>query len=361
MKRRISLIGVAVACLAAMWILVGLTDADGATTPEAPAADKTSTATATTRTLTESVTVDGVVGYGTSRALPIASQGLVTEAPESGDVLEPGDTAVRIGDSPVTLIEGDMPLHRNLEVSEPGAVDEAGNAVKDPQGIDVEQVQQFLIDHGFDGVADNQYGADTRLSEVDGIYGPATRDAVKEWQRSVGLAPTGIIDRTQMIAIAGPVRVESVSAVGVSFTSLVVSDVEVTLEATVQPAERSAFAVGRLVDVIIAGTTQLQAKVTETTRVTQPDGSVGYRVEAEPVTPLPDGVESVELQSIEPIVENAITVPVTALIALEGGGWAVETVVDSTIVLKTVQLGVVVDAVAEVTGIEDGTVVVVPS
>ncbi|WP_305971378.1 MULTISPECIES: peptidoglycan-binding protein [unclassified Mameliella] len=39
-------------------------------------------------------------------------------------------------------------------------------------------------------------GFDTR--GADGIFGPGTRDAMREWQRSNGLEPTGFLDRTQL-------------------------------------------------------------------------------------------------------------------------------------------------------------------
>jgi peptidoglycan hydrolase-like protein with peptidoglycan-binding domain len=47
-------------------------------------------------------------------------------------------------------------------------------------GDDVRRVQQALVDAGY-------------AASVDGIYGPATTETVKQFQQARGLAPDGIV------------------------------------------------------------------------------------------------------------------------------------------------------------------------
>jgi len=70
-----------------------------------------------------------------------------------------------------------------------GAVHGAGARGAELSSADVRQVQQVLVDHGYD-------------IEVDGNWGPATRDALVTFQRREGLPATGMIT-TQTVARLG--------------------------------------------------------------------------------------------------------------------------------------------------------------
>lgn len=52
-------------------------------------------------------------------------------------------------------------------------------------GDDVWVVQRYLYENGYPGVG-----------EIDGWFGPATRDAVRAFQRNIGLPVTGMVDAT---------------------------------------------------------------------------------------------------------------------------------------------------------------------
>lgn len=68
---------------------------------------------------------------------------------------------------PVVIAEGDVPAFREITAGMSGA--------------DVEQVQHLLADLGFS------------RGEVDGDDGPMTAAAIRAWQKSLGVAPTGVV------------------------------------------------------------------------------------------------------------------------------------------------------------------------
>ena len=53
-------------------------------------------------------------------------------------------------------------------------------------GDDVEYIQKKLVEMGF-----------TEIGEIDGYYGPKTEKAVKEFQKIIGLSPTGIVGQKE--------------------------------------------------------------------------------------------------------------------------------------------------------------------
>ncbi|MGZ0193324.1 MAG: peptidoglycan-binding domain-containing protein [Acidimicrobiales bacterium] len=351
-KRTISAVVLLAAVVGAGFLVVA---ADGtsendtdATTPTASAA---ATVQVTRQTLTETAETTGTVGHGDAVELPIESQGIVTWAPDQDDVLAVGDTAVRVDNRPVTLAAGTTPLYRELRVVGSSERDEAGDRLGHQTGDDVAQLQQFLVDEGFDD--------DGRL-EVDADFGPSTKRAVQDWQEAVGHPATGRVDRSQLVFVDRDLVVEQAPAVGQPFTALTMTEPARTVTATVAAAKRSFFAEGATVDLETDGN-HLDGTVTDTTRTTGPDGTTAYEIEISIDAELADGVESVDVTATKTIATNVLTVPVRALLALAGGGWAVEVPVPNGTELRRVELDQVVDTTASITGIDEGTEVVVPT
>ena len=306
------------------------------------------------RTLRESESVNGSIGFGSTRPLQTQGDGIVTEAPEPGDVLRPGDVAVRIAQRPIALVRGETPMYRELRRVRSGERDDAGDKIDEQFGDDVKQLQEYLIGAGLDN--------DGKLT-ADGVFGKETERAVKEWQRFVGHPATGRIDRRQIVFVPGPVRVEKAPAVGGPFEDLTVSGVDAVATVSVASKQRSFFTVGADVEVELASST-VDGTVRDVERTVGADGSTQFQVEVTLDAASTDGIEagdSAKVTASRSIAENALTVPVRALVALAEGGWAVQVNGPTGPVLTGVELGAVVDGFAEISGVDEGTTIVVPA
>lgn len=320
--------------------------------------DETASAELTTverRDLTESQSVNGSIGFGPTRPLQAQGEGIVTEAPEPGDVLRPGDVAARIAQRPIALVQGDTPMYRELRRVRSGERDDAGEKLGEQFGDDVKQLQRYLIGAGLDN--------DGALT-ADGIFGKETERAVKEWQRYVGHPATGRVDRTQIVFIPGPVRVERAPSVGEPFEDLTVSGIDAVATVSVGSKQRSFFSEGAAVEVELASST-VAGTIRDVERIVGDDGSAQFRVRVSlGDDAASNGVEagdSAKVTASRTVAENALTVPVRALVALAEGGWAVQVNAPTGPVLTGVELGAVVDGLAEISGVEDGTTIVVPA
>ncbi len=336
--------------LAGLYVIPG--GSDTATQVAAADADSSNATVAVARqTLTETAETTGTVGRGEPAVLPIDSQGIVTWVPEQDHVLTDGDIALRIDNRPITLAAGTTPLYRELRLVGSGERDEAGNRLGHQKGFDVEQLQQFLLDSGFD---------DDGKLEVDADFGPSTKRAVQDWQEAVGHPATGRVDRSQLVFIDGDIIVEQTPAVGQPFTTLTVSEPAQTVTATVPAAKRSFFIEGATVDIETDGN-HIEGTVTDATRITGVDGSTSYEIEISIDAELADNVETVDVTATKTIATDVLTVPVRALLALAEGGWAVEVAGPNGAELNRVELDQVVDTTAAITGMDEGTEVLVPS
>jgi Putative peptidoglycan binding domain len=151
-----------------------------------PAGD--TTASVTRRTLSESSTVDGTLGYGSTLELYDRLAGTFTWLPSVGAVIGCGGTLWRIDDLPVVLMYGAVPAYRTLK---PGVSD----------GPDVTELNRNLIDLGYD-----PYGAIVD----DEIFTEATAAAVKRWQKAEGMPETGEVELGRVVFAPGARRVTEV-------------------------------------------------------------------------------------------------------------------------------------------------------
>jgi len=151
-----------------------------------PAGD--TTASVTRRTLSESSTVDGTLGYGTTLELYDRLAGTFTWLPSVGAVIGRGGTLWRIDDLPVVLMYGSVPAYRTLK-----------EGVSD--GPDVIELNENLIDLGFD-----PYGA---IADAE-TFGEATTTAVKRWQKADGLPETGEVELGRVVFAPSARRVTDV-------------------------------------------------------------------------------------------------------------------------------------------------------
>jgi peptidoglycan hydrolase-like protein with peptidoglycan-binding domain len=176
---------IAVAVLAVVLFRSGSSVHHGSDTG-VPAGD--TTASVTRRTLSESSTVDGTLGYGSTLELYDRLGGTFTWLPSVGAVIGRGGTLWRIDDRPIVLMYGAVPAYRTLK-----------DGVS--AGPDVSELNRNLIDLGFD-----PYGA---ITDVES-FGEATAAAVKRWQEAEGLSQTGEVELGRVVIGPGARRVTDV-------------------------------------------------------------------------------------------------------------------------------------------------------
>ena len=110
--------------------------------------------------------------------------GVVTsvELPDGAALVGQGDVVFSVGLRPVVVAEGLVPMFRSLGLRDEGA--------------DVAQLQMLLSDLGF------------FTAEADGVFGTATRTAVRDWQESLGLERSGVVQAGDIVFVPGlPARV----------------------------------------------------------------------------------------------------------------------------------------------------------
>lgn len=271
--------------------------------------------------------VAGTIGYqGSYRVVNELPAGINTWAPRPGRVIARGQTLYRLTNRAVTLFYGPVPAWRDIG---PGMT----------AGPDVREVDQNLIALGFDPARQIQPGD---------VFGWATEAAIERWQEARGQPLTGTIPLGEIAFLPGPLRVGSAVAAGtlVSPGTTIVSATSTTTSVSVNLAPGSAT-VRQGDDVQITlpdGATTVPGTVTAVGQVTtaQPGGSQdqgqGQSAPAAtiPVTIRPDlktrsrlpasyNQAPVQVTITEAENRNVLAIPVTALLARSGGGYAVRT------------------------------------
>jgi Putative peptidoglycan binding domain/HlyD family secretion protein len=182
----------------------GLLGRSAAATPTAEV--PTGTATVARTDVVERQQVAGTLGYGDSVTVVGQSQdgggssgaggggqaqdGIVTRVPGVGAVVGRGQTLFEVDGHPVPLWYGARPAWRAFGL---GMTD----------GQDVRQLEANLVALGFDP---------DRAITVDRHYSWATVAAVKRWQQASGRARTGAVPLGQVVFLPGPIRVATVTA-----------------------------------------------------------------------------------------------------------------------------------------------------
>lgn len=133
---------------------------------------------------------DIALASGTSTVMA-GSGGIITAAPEVGDVIDQGDVIYEVNGEPVIALYGDTPAYRTLQ-----------DLSTDMTGADVAQFEEALAALGYSGFT------------VDDTYSDATESAVEEWQVDIGAEDDGIVDLGEVYFIPGPSIVTSAPEVG---------------------------------------------------------------------------------------------------------------------------------------------------
>jgi HlyD family secretion protein len=318
----------------------------------------TSTLAVSRQDLSSQTQEPATLGYADSYSVVDQAQGTVTSLPAVGQVVSRGRVLYEVSGAPVVLLYGSTPAYRALS--------------EDMTGADVEELNADLVALG--------YVSGAELSAPSDEFTYWTKVAVEKLQKALGVAQNGTLSLGQAVFEPSAVRVTSVSA---------------TLGAPAQPGQPllSATSTRRQVSIPLDASEQSEVAVGDKVTITLPDNettpgvisSVGtvatapapgssdtsptITVLVNPAHPDDTGTwdqAPVDVTITTGTVSDALVVPVDALLAQAGGGYAVEVIGAGGIrQLAPVALGLFDDAdgLVQVTGpgLAAGQQIVVPS
>ena len=318
-------------------------------------AEKTGTARVTRRDLAVTEDVKGDLGYGDQRDLSAQRSGVVTALAAVGKVVKPGKTLYSVDLERTVLLTGAVPAYRSLSVGS-------------SHGDDVRQLEKALVKLG--------YGDDLT---VDRNFTSATADAVQKWEKDLGRDdPDGTVELGDVVFAPGPVRVSSrpvsvgtqvqaaTTVLAISSTVKVANvDLDLGKSDLVAPEDKVGITLPNGKDttgtVAGVGTDAQSGDADPTADPTVP--MVVTLSTPKDAAGLDSGPVTVSIEQSRD--DDVLAVPVTALLSLAEGGYAVQVVDPSAPSghrLLAVTIGTVTDDHAEISGagVTEGLEVVVP-
>ena len=373
MRRRVVVAALAVGAAGACWLAVSSL-AGGEETAKRATSSAGATAVVTRQTLVARELVDGTLGYADSRALvnrrggaggssggdPRSGGGgspTLTRTARPGSVARRGDPLYWLDGEPVLLMYGSTPAYRTLRA---GVAD----------GPDVEQLEANLVALGF------------YPGTVDEEFTSTTAEAVRDWQESVGLEETGRVELGQVAFLPGPRRIGARRAtVGQALAEgaevLETTSTRRVVKVELEVAKQSLARRGDGVRVTLPGGATVRGRITRVGHVahaksgsgdgSDPGGSGEQELVVDVSVALrsPHGLGRYDQAPVSVALASerkrgALTVPVEALLARRGGGYAVELARSGRLV--AVRTGLFADGLVAVSGrgIRPGTRVAVP-
>jgi hypothetical protein len=323
---------------------------------EKPAETITVTSVAIVRTdLSTSRALDGTLGYGTPRVVKSAREGVVTGLPDGGKTVDRGQTLYQVNDEPVPLFIGAPPLYRTISGGNLTGRDVAmiaknlkalGYAIGDQPraGRQVQQTVQADPGTGTDGEPNPSPSAPppaartewVTVREGEGVLTAPLTAAIKKWQRDLGVEDDGVIEVGDLAVLPGAVRVDSVAVqVGDPATGDLMSVTQTTkaVTASTSVAEADGLKPGDKVTLRMPDGKETPGEIGEISSVAQtPDGSSTGAPQQLTVTVTmtdPNAAGRLDGGGVEVKVAGethagVLAVPVTALLALREGGYAIQ-------------------------------------
>ena len=334
-------IGLVVAVLAGggAWAFLALNpashqpDANAATAAPTPKA----TATVEQRDLVTTYVATCAVDFGDPTQLIAGLGGTVTELPVVDSVIQPGQTAYRVDDSPVTLLRGELPAWRDFV---PWM--EAGR--------DITQLKAALVDGGW---------ADADVIGTTEKWNQALSTAIADFQEARGLDRSSRLDRGSIVFLPSQIRVASVladlgTAAQVGQPVFNYTNPTQRLTCDVGTANRRYAVVGAEVLVELADAQPITAKIQEvaTQAATSPGETDQILVTIEDAAITNQAVGDVaKVTFSHTVARDVMTVPVTALVAFTDGGFGVQRLdASGATEYVPVETGQFADTWVEVTG-----------
>jgi peptidoglycan hydrolase-like protein with peptidoglycan-binding domain len=254
---------------------------------------------------------------------PVINQagGVYTSLPDSGDKVGCGGVLYRVDDRPVVLLCGTVPAYRDLHTGDAGQ--------------DVRQLNRNLHQLGYDA------DAHVRIDPSDSDFTSNTEKALEALQHNKGVQVTGALALGDAVFLPVAVRIAKVTGqVGGSARpgAPVLSATSDTLQVQVDldPSQQGEVKKGDRAQITLPGNTAVTGRVAGFGRVAQTPAGQGSEA-ADATIPTfisldhpakAGGLDQapVQVDITTKGVENALSVPVTALVGKSGGGFAVEVV-----------------------------------
>jgi hypothetical protein len=269
-------------------------------------------------TLTSQTQVSGTLGYaaqpdGSPFRVVGRMSGTYTWLPATGAVIGCGRALDRVTNNPVVLLCGSTPVYRSLSEGD--------------SGPDVRELNANLVALG--------YASRAALDPASDYFSAATAGALERLQARLGVDQTGSLADGQAVFLPGPLRITKVIATlgtdagpgaplaqATSTRRQVVVDLDVNEQSSVKPGDR--------VTITLPNNQATAGIVTSVGTVASNSGqSTTIPVDIKLLNPRIAGTldqATVQVQITTGTAHDALIVPVKALLALAGGGYAVETI-----------------------------------
>ena len=256
----------------------------------------------------------GTIGYrGAYSVADELPAGVITALPRAGQILTRGQVLYQVADQPATLFYGTTPAWRDIgPASTPGP--------------DIRELDENLNALGYDA------------GHPGDVITWGTVAAVERWQLAHGMPGTGTITLGQIVFLPGPVRVTTTPA---GTGTPAAPGAQILTGTTTTPAVSADLTPGRAphagdpVQVTLPDGTTINGHVRTVGAVTQGPPAQGQSTPTAiiPVTVglgsyrLPSDLDQapVQVTMTEQADPDVLAVPVTALLAQPGGGYAVRT------------------------------------
>ncbi len=243
---------------------------------------------------------------------PVINQadGVYTRLPTTGDEVGCGGVLYRVDERPVLLLCGAVPAYRELRVGDAGR--------------DVRQLNRGL-----------------RVRGAGDAFTIVTEHALRGLERRRGMRVDGVLDRGDASFLPGPVRIAEVSGQpggparpGRSVLGVTSDALHVRVD--FDPSQQGQVEKGDRAEITLPGAATVTGEVAGFGRIAEaPDEQDASAAEA--TVPTYIGLDDrrdargldrapVDVRIITAGVDDALSVPVTALVGRSGGGFAVEAV-----------------------------------
>jgi quercetin dioxygenase-like cupin family protein len=296
---------------------------------------------------------------GSPYAVINRSRGIYTKLPDAGDNVDCGAVLYRVNDHPVLVLCGSTPAYRSLS--------------KGDSGPDVAELNANLVRLG--------YATRSQLDPSSDRFSSETASALEKLQSKLGEDQTGSLKLGQAVLLPESVRIAEVTGepggsaqpgAQVLYATSGRPEVQVNLD----PAQQGEVKKGDRAQITLPGNRSVTGKVDRLGRVAQvpagQDNNAGgatipaYISLDDPTKARGLDMAPVQVEITTKGVENALNVPVSAIVGRSGGGFAVEVVrADGRRELVAVKLGLFDTAGGRVQVVQgdlrQGDQVVVPS
>jgi peptidoglycan hydrolase-like protein with peptidoglycan-binding domain len=256
---------------------------------------------------------------GSPYAVVNQAGGVYTQLPEAGDKVGCGGVLYRVDNRPILLLCGTIPAYRALHVG--------------VRGPDVRQLNRNLHQLGYDT------DAHVRIDPADSAFTSKTEQALRVLQRKKGVGVTGKLATDDAVFLPEAVRIAKVTgqlggSAGPGAPVLSATSDKLHVRVDLDASQQGDVHKGDRVQITLPGNTPVAGRVAGFGRVAQAEqGSQAAAATIPTYISLDDPAKArgldqapVQVDITTKGVENALSVPVTALVGKSGGGFAVEVV-----------------------------------